>query len=65
MRQAPNLWNLNQLKSELDQAENLMEYNGTWVPARPLGLFSITNRFRLAWLVFTGKCDAVKWPGEQ
>lgn len=34
-----------------------------WTPARPMGLQSIGLRVRLkaAWLVFTGKADAVRW----
>jgi hypothetical protein len=35
-----------------------------WFPARPEGYSSVSHRFRIAWLVFTGKCDAVEWPGE-
>ena len=36
-----------------------------WVPARPLGYASYTLRFRAAWLVFTGRADALVWPGGQ
>ncbi len=34
-----------------------------WTAARPLGLMGIFLRRRIgaAWLVFTGKADAVKW----
>lgn len=35
-----------------------------WSPARPMGLPSLSERFKAAWLVFTGKADAVKWPGQ-
>ena len=31
----------------------------------PLGLDTISNRFKLAWQVFTGKADTVRWPGGQ
>lgn len=37
----------------------------TWGPARPLGYSSIFKRIRAAWLVFTGRADALKWPGGQ
>lgn len=36
-----------------------------WVPARPMHLDTIPNRLKAAWLVFTGKADAVVWPGDQ
>jgi hypothetical protein len=33
-----------------------------WVAARPLGRSGpFWHRFKLAWLVFTGKCDVLKW----
>lgn len=38
--------------------------DGRWVPARPLGFASFTQRIKAAWLVFTGKADALTWPGQ-
>jgi hypothetical protein len=35
-----------------------------WVPARPLGFQSLRTRIRAAWLVWTGKADALIWPGQ-
>lgn len=37
--------------------------SGEWVPARPHPYSDRTFmwRFHLAWLVFTGKCDALGW----
>lgn len=34
-----------------------------WTPARPMGWQGLGLRLRLraAWLVFTGKADAVRW----
>jgi len=40
------------------------EIKGVWVPARPLGYYSLKNRIKCAWLAFTGKCDLVRWPEE-
>ena len=37
----------------------------SWVPARPEGYWTLGNRIKAAWLVFSGKADAVKWPGGQ
>ena len=52
------MWSLKSLQ-ELDvQAE----INGKWVPARPLGFYSLRVRLRDAWEVFMGRADAFKWP---
>lgn len=42
-----------------------VEIDGEWVPARPVGYNSLRLRLATAWGVFTGKYDAVKWPGGQ
>ena len=36
-----------------------------WVPARPEGYSSILYRLKATWLVFTGRADALVWPGGQ
>jgi len=43
------------------------EIGGEWVPCRPVTYMALTlrERFRAAWMVFTGKADAVVWPGGQ
>ena len=41
------------------------EINGKWVPARPLGFSSWLYRCKAAWIVFTGKADALVWPEGQ
>jgi hypothetical protein len=38
--------------------------DGRWVPARSLGYPSFLRRFKCAWLVWTGKADALVWPGQ-
>jgi hypothetical protein len=45
--------------------DSQVELGGKYVPARPLGWQSWTNRFRLAWAVFTGRMDALEWPDGQ
>lgn len=35
-----------------------------WVPARPLGLASVWHRIRATWMVWTGRADALTWPGQ-
>jgi hypothetical protein len=34
--------------------------DGYWYPARPV--WSTLGRWRHAWWVLTGKCDAIYWP---
>jgi len=36
--------------------------NAHWVPARTEGYPSVWHRFKCAWLVFTGRADALTWP---
>lgn len=34
---------------------------GEWAPARPLGYPTFRRRLHAAWLVFTGRADALTW----
>lgn len=65
MRDAPTLYTLKSLSYTLNQNCTTGLPDGTWVPARPVGLYSLRGRFRIAWLVFTGRADAFRWPGDQ
>jgi hypothetical protein len=66
MNRAPNIWTVNRLKKWVDNSEvQRQQPNGQWVPARPYGFYSFKSRFRAAWLVFTGKADALTWDGDQ
>ena len=38
--------------------------DGRWVIARPVALPSLRQRIVIAWRVFTGQWDALKWDGE-
>lgn len=41
--------------------------DGRWVAARAEGwdgLYGLRLRFKCAWLVFTGRADALKWIGQ-
>lgn len=42
-------------------------FRGRWFRARPMGLDGpfLRYRLRVAWLVFTGRWDAVRWGGGQ
>jgi hypothetical protein len=38
--------------------------DGRWVPCRGLGWQSWHIRWQAAWLVFTGRADALLWDGQ-
>jgi len=39
--------------------------DGKWVLARPLPYENWKQRWKLAWMVFTGKADVVTWIGQE
>ena len=60
----PQIFHANYI--DMDTRTQTQDSNGAWVPARPLayqhtGFRNLQNRLHLAWLVFTGKCDALQW----
>lgn len=63
MRQPPTIWSLQSLVEWTTQA--LTQIDGKWVPKRPMGGVGLSDRIKAAWLVFTGKADAVIWPEDQ
>lgn len=48
-------------QSDMERRDCLCEVDGKWVCARPLPFYSIGNRLKAAWLVFTGQADALIW----
>lgn len=63
LKQVPTIWGLKDL---IETTASLStEIDGKWVPSRPLGAVGIKARIKAAWLVFTGKADAVIWPEGQ
>jgi hypothetical protein len=62
MKKAPNIIKLENLNSLCAGTEACVD--GKYVPARPLGFYSVRNRIKAAWLVFTGKGDVLLWPGQ-
>lgn len=38
--------------------------DGKWVAARPLSYIGFLRRLKLAWRVFKGDYDALKWSGQ-
>lgn len=63
MNKAPTIYSLEGLLKSVQGSET--EIDGKWVPARPIGYFSIGQRIKAARLAFTGKADVVTWPGNQ
>ncbi len=65
MKDAPNAWQLDDLvKHAVSGGVQCGLPDGRWVPARPLGFYGLRSRLRCAWDVFTGRADAVYWPGQ-
>lgn len=60
MNPAPNIYTLENL---LETIRTGPTRNG--VPARPAGFYSIGRRLMAAWLVLTGRADALRWPDDQ
>lgn len=61
----PSIWKLeNLVRHCVDGSVQARLSNGQYVPARPQGFCSLGQRLKAAKLVFTGKADAVTWPGQ-
>lgn len=66
LNKAPTKYELHDLIEYVKNGDCCSSFDGeTWVPARPIGFFSLKKRFKYAWMVFTGKVDIVTWPGGQ
>lgn len=59
---APYEWTIRQLIQHVKDGPHVQVKGGDYEPARPYGLYSLRNRIRLAWMVFTGEADALRWP---
>ena len=58
------IWNL----KELMENKSRVEINkNEWIPARPINWKYRSFREKLceAWMVFTGKTESFRWPGNQ
>ena len=58
MSRAPTIRGIEEL---LDSNDSQQLPSGRWVPAQYHGFYSLRNRLKCAWLVFTGKADALVW----
>jgi hypothetical protein len=62
LNQAPYEWTIRELLKHAKDGPHAQVKDGEYEPARPFGDYNIRNRLRLAWLVFTGRADALRWP---
>lgn len=68
LNKAPLIYRLELILKNTDNFKNSQTQDpktGEWIPARPLGYYSICHRIKCAWMVFTGKADVLRWPGGQ
>lgn len=58
----PNIWKAGELVDHCVRCDAMESVGGNlWQPCRPLGMPTLRSRIRAAWLVFTGRADAVLW----
>lgn len=64
LNSAPHEWTIEQIADYVcahgDNGER--PRRADWL--RPYGFYSMRSRLRLAWAVFTGRADALFWPGQ-
>jgi len=63
LMKAPVRWSLKGLLRHINECQ--AEINGKWVPARTIGVGTLKNRVKLAWLVLIGRADILIWPEGQ
>ena len=63
-RKAPSLYSIDHIPKILASGPRAL-VEGRWVASRPLGYYSLSSRLRLAWRVFVGDYDALRWPGQE
>lgn len=61
---SPNIVALKSIEDYLRSGPQAQIRGHGWVPARPVGYSSLRSRLKAAWLVFTGRADALIWPGQ-
>jgi hypothetical protein len=63
LKTAPCLWTIDSLAEHIRTGPQA-NIDGLWVAARPYGYYNFVSRLRLAWMVFTGSADALRWPNQ-
>jgi len=60
----PNIRTLASVQDDIETCSVCI--NDKWIPCRPItSPETLRTRLKAAWLVFTGKADALLWPGGQ
>lgn len=62
MKKAATEYTLKSLSRTLSMNVSASKDGKYWYPARPLNYASVVHRLRLAWAVFTGQVDVIRWP---
>lgn len=62
LNQAPYEWTIRQLLKHAKDGPFAQVKGGDYEPARPFGHYTLRSRLRLAWMVFKGEADALRWP---
>ena len=62
LNQAPYEWTIRKLLNHCKEGPHAQCPDGLYEPARPFGMYSLRSRLRLAWMVFKGEADALRWP---
>ena len=57
----PNIISVRSIIENANQNMARVPHGMAWVPVRAYGYPSLGQRFKAAWLVFTGKADALTW----
>jgi hypothetical protein len=57
----PNIISVREIIETANQNMTRVPPGMAWVPARAYGYPSFYSRVKAAWLVFTGKADALTW----
>lgn len=60
----PNLINAYTLSDGAYDEVVALTPDGKWKPCRPVSAPTFRERVKLAWHVFTGRYDALVWPGQ-
>lgn len=66
MKRRPSIHNIVDILTFAPQCEAGITVGDkmVYVPARPLGGYFRWERLRATWLVWTGRADALVWPGQ-
>jgi hypothetical protein len=62
LKQAAYDWTIEALMDHIKTGSQTLLEPGGYQPSRSFGVFGLRSRLRLAWMVFTGEADALRWP---